>query len=346
MRLRIITVALAALVAVGCIGKKIPYSELEPRRPRDYNFEQRYTEVEGVRISYIDEGPRDAPVLLFVHGLGGALDNWTYNIPYFREKYRCLAIDMPGFGNSEQDDDFSYTLKWYTDILKAFIEKMEVEKATLIGNSMGGHTVAYTAIRHPEIVERLVLVDASGTFGPKGLQTKILVRFPNLAEKIVLRTAGKHLAKGPDHFVEWIDKTNISNPEGAGIYKFDTPQEKEFRERMLELAGWFGYTEAYPKYMRAILGVGRSILTTPLNDRLDEIKCPTLIWWGKEDRVVPLEEGDKYLKGIDDAKMVVVEEVGHVGMIERPELFNDTVDRFIRMTSGDDEDPNAGTRGK
>lgn len=346
MRLRIVTAALAALVAVGCIGKKIPYSELEPARPRDYRFEQKYTEVEDVRISYIDEGPREAPALLFIHGLGGALDNWDYNIPYFREKYRCLAIDMPGFGNSEQDDEFPYTLEWYTDIVAAFLDKMDVQRATLIGNSMGGHAAAYTAIRHPEVVERLVLVDASGTFGPGGLQEKLLVHFPKLAETIVLRIAGKHLAKGPDHFVKWLDETNISNPEGAGFYKIDTPQEKDFRKRMLELARHYGYTEAYPKYIRAILGVGRSILATPLNERLDEIKCPTFIWWGKEDRVVPLEEGDKYLNGIEGARMVIVEEVGHVGMIERPELFNHTVDRFIKMTSEDDEKPDVGTRGK
>jgi len=346
MRARTIIAILVAVTVAGCAGKKMRYREFAPAHPRDYRFGQKYAQVEGVRISYIDEGPRDAPVLLFIHGLGGALDNWDYNIPYLSEKYRCLAIDLPGFGNSEQSDDFPYTLEWYTDIVAAFLETMGVERAALIGNSMGGHTAAYTAIRHPEVVERLVLVDASGTFGPKGLRMRVLVHYPKLAEKIVLRTASKHLARGPDHFVEWLDETNISNPEGVGFYRIDTPQEEDFRERMLKLARSYGYTEAYPKYMRAVLRVGRSILVTPLVDRLDEIKCPTLIWWGKEDLVVPLREGDEYLNGIDGAMMVVVEEVGHVGMIERPELFNETVDRFVRTTSAGDGKEDAGDPGR
>ncbi len=99
--------------------------------------------------------------LVFIHGLAGCWQNWLENIPHFARRHRVIAVDLPGFGESELPHE-DITIPGYGRFVDAFLGEIGVERAPLVGNSMGGFIAAETAISHPSRVEKLVLVSAAG----------------------------------------------------------------------------------------------------------------------------------------------------------------------------------------
>src|SRR3712207_1225325 len=114
----------------------------------------RSVEVLGRRMNVVDTGG-DGPVLLFIHGLGGNWQNWLLTIPAFMGPYRCVAPDLPGFGLSEMPAD-GISIRGYGRVVDALCQELEVERAVVVGSSMGGFIGAEVAISFATRVERLV----------------------------------------------------------------------------------------------------------------------------------------------------------------------------------------------
>lgn len=300
-------------------------------RPQEYLFENKFIEIDGVKISYIEEGSGDYTVL-FIHGLGGSLNNWDYNFGVFKENYHCLAIDLPGFGNSERPD-IPYSVSLHTDFVANFLSKKGVEKAVLIGNSMGGHISANTAILYPELVERLVLVDASGAdYKPHWILSFLLI-YPQWTQRIIVRQARGFTARPYEAFErgtkKLLGKYTAHKSRFALFYDIKEVNVEKFLNLMIRYSYDFIPSPEFPKYIRAVLRSGKSIPRTSLMGNLGKITAPTLIVWGEEDGLVHPKYAHRFNEAIPGSRLVTISQAGHMPQIEAADRFNRVVMDFI-----------------
>ena len=125
----------------------------------------------GIQTRYLEAGERHADQIVFIHGLGSSADRWL-DIPLALSlHYHTIAIDLPGFGMAERPESgFGYTIAEYVGYLSQLLPQLGVKKAHLVGHSLGGYIAAEIALRHRELVDRLVLIDTSGMLnGPTDL---------------------------------------------------------------------------------------------------------------------------------------------------------------------------------
>lgn len=298
---------LAALALVVSACAHAP--EVRPLAWADlrYAAPEKEAEVAGHRVVYVDEGPRGDPEpIVFIHGLGGDLMNWRRNIGVFARAKRVLAVDLPGFGKSQKKPDQDYRPSFESDAVVALLDALEVRRATLVGNSMGGQIAAWTALRHPERVARLVLVGAAG------------------------------LQEG-NWFVDW-----LFSEERIREYAWQDPTRTEgfLWERMPE-----DYPETYestyaisksdptwPAYAKAFRSAYEGIVAEPLRDRMGEIRAPTLLAWGEKDRLVPLENAFEFHRNVSGSLLAIFEGCGHVPQWECPDAFNAALANFLGVS--------------
>src|SRR5919107_1020593 len=143
--------------------------------------------VFGQKIRYVEAGSGPAVVLL--HGMGGNSTNWAFNTPALAQKFRVVVPDQVGFGQSDKPL-INYRVGTYVDFLDKFLSELKVERATLVGNSMGGWVAASYALRHPGRVERLVLVDAAGFAPPQEIDLNALAGLNPSTREEMKRLAG------------------------------------------------------------------------------------------------------------------------------------------------------------
>lgn len=251
--------------------------------------------VYGQRIHYYEAG--QGPDLIFLHGLGGEANNWAANIGFFAEKYHVYALDQIGFGNSDKPM-IDYKIETFVEFLQAFMQEQNISKATLVGNSMGGWIAIDFTARHPEMVDKLVLVDAAGWHGPDAparipidLNPSSLAGMRRLLEYIVYN---KQFITGD--LVRHAFERHMQIGDGYTIQRF--------------LAG-------------ALVGDQWE------NDKLGSIHTPTLVLWGHDDLLIPLSAGEGIQKAIPAAKLVVLNECGHIPQIEKAEEFNAELMKFF-----------------
>ena len=275
----------------------------------DWREHLREATVGGRRVNYVDIGSGDAPPAVFVHGISGNWQNWLENIPRFAQERRVIALDLPGFGESE-DTAGEPTMSGLGAAVEGLCEHLDLGRIALIGNSMGGFIAAETTIAFPERVERLVLCSSAG------ITTSNLRREPVMAW-------GRAVAMG-------------------GTRSAAEVRMAVLRPRLRHLV--FALIVRHPSRIGADIlfeiskGAGRdaflptlqAILDYDYRHRLPEIRCPTLIVWGAKDAIVPHQDAYEYERLIPGTQPVVMmEDTGHVPMIERPRTFNDEVLGFL-----------------
>jgi len=253
--------------------------------------------VFGQTIHYFDLG--SGPVVVLLHGLGSRKDDWLPVLEAMAQKYRLLVPDQIGFGKSDKPL-MDYSVQTYVDFLNEFLRQMKVEKASLVGESLGGwiaglYVVEASGGAHLVPVEKLVLVDAAGlkqdAAPPSNLNPSSLTGMRGLMEEVFYDTS-------------WLSEDAL---------------RKIFTDK---LAIHDGYT------VKSILS-NPAIATERLDDRLGTIKTPTLVTWGKQDKLVPFSSGERYAAGIAGAKLVSFEKCGHVPPIEKTEEFVAAVTAFL-----------------
>ncbi|HTY55303.1 MAG TPA: alpha/beta fold hydrolase [Candidatus Binataceae bacterium] len=266
---------------------------------------EKQLDVRGVTLSVTDQG--DGAPILFVHGLGGFKENWEENLGHFAQNYRAIAIDLPGFGDSEKRTDLPYEIEFFSDMLCAALDRLNVDRAHWIGNSMGGHIAAFTALKNPARVDRLVLVDAAGT---------------NQDEITALFSSNQSLIPDPASLPT---RELVEMMMRNFVFFGPSPQIDKMIDRAL------ADQQRPDAQMRqqAILKALQSILTTPIADRLGGILSPTLVLWGKEDRLVSVAHGETFAARIANARLHVIDQCGHCPMLEKPEEFNRVVGEFL-----------------
>jgi pimeloyl-ACP methyl ester carboxylesterase len=291
----------------------------------DWQQHMRWVKVEDRWMNIVDIG--EGPIVLMVHGLSGCWQNWLENIPHFAKDHRVIAMDLPGFGESEMPAK-DITISRYADTIDALLSALDItETVRLVGNSMGGFIGAELAIRYPQRIERLVLVAAAG-LSVEYIRTKRQKGLRHRAENIAFFEIGWLASRSPTitrrrRLREWLLLLVAAHPARLS---------PELTLELVKGSGKDGFADALEALCRY-----------PIRSRLREIECPTLIVWGDKDRLVPLKDASVFEELIDDARKVVYADTGHLTMLERPARFNGDVHAFLQEPPGE-EQPESGAR--
>jgi pimeloyl-ACP methyl ester carboxylesterase len=267
-------------------------------------------EIDGRTVNYVGygEGSPDKHPVVLVHGLGGSWQNWLENIPRMAaEGRRVIALDLPGHGFSEMPRE-QISIAGYGATVNALCDELDLGEVVLVGNSMGGFVSAETAIQFPDRVERLVLISAAG------ITTSDVTRAPLMAASRVFALVAALAAARSETLVA---RPRLRIPMFAQIIRYPRRIRADLLHEITYSSGRKGFTHA----LGAILGYD-------FRDRLTEISCPTLIIWGKHDMLVPDKDADEYERLIPNSRKVVLNETGHMAMLERPPTVNDLLVEF------------------
>lgn len=254
--------------------------------------------VFGAKINYVEAGDPSKPTVILVHGLGGSVQNWAFTIPALSQSYHVFALDQVGFGKSDRPM-LKYRVGTYVDFLDKFMSELKIDKATLVGNSMGGWVSAWMAIKYPNRVEKLVLADAAG-LKPSAI---------DLAQVYSLNYSTRDEVRALQKLVFY----------NSALFASDAAVDQSMA---LRVSANDGYT---------IGSLIESIRRDEdfLNGRLGEIKKPTLIIWGKQDGLIRLADGEQFKRDIAGSELVIFDQCGHVPMVEKAADFNKTVLAFL-----------------
>jgi pimeloyl-ACP methyl ester carboxylesterase len=268
-----------------------------------------FLQVDGYKTYYIDFNRNSEKTILLIHGFGGSATNWLSIIPSLADEgYRVVAVDLKGFGFSEKKQNENYSHPAQVEFLNAFVEKLELKNITIVGHSMGANVSIMYYQKYPEKVENLVLVAGAIT------EERDIDVFRNNLLKVldfpIIREYGRVALKifTYNDRVEKILNSAIYNPQDVNI------QEPSFVDPTVFL-NW--------EYV-AIKMASSSYLNV-LRENVSEIDAPVLIIWGQEDTWVPVFKGDYLHRNIGNSEFEVLENVGHLPMLEAPEAFLDVL---------------------
>ena len=272
--------------------------------------QDRYVNVGGINTRYWAMGDHGTSVIL-VHGLGGCVEDWRLNVNALAEYHRVYALDLVGAGRTGKAVG-SYSLPYGAQFLNGFLEALHVDRATLVGNSMGGAVTLQFAVQFPHRVQKLVLVNSAG-LGRELISHLRLATLPLL---------GEWLARPRRRGAAQVFKACVYDPALV---------TDELVEVYYELAALPGAQECLLSALRAganLRGTRASIVQSIL-DKLATIAAPTLIVWGQQDRVLPVAHAYEAEKRLPNARLHVFDPCGHLPQLERAEEFNALVLEFL-----------------
>jgi pimeloyl-ACP methyl ester carboxylesterase len=305
--------ACAAIIAAGVWA-------WAPDRPRDqlerkyWESATRYLEIGGTSLRVRITGPHDAPAVLLIHGFGSSLETWEPWAQRLSAGYRVVRFDLPGCGLSEADRTGSYGDARSLDLIKALMDRLGIKSAVLVGNSMGGRIAWRFAAAFPERTRKLVLISPDG-FASPGFQYGESPKVP-----VVLNLMKYFLPRA-------LLRSNLAAAYGDPSRLGDSTVDRYYD---LLLAP--GNREAMIQRMQ------QSVLSDPI-PLLRQIRAPTLLLWGKKDRLIPFSNSADYLSAVVNARLVAFEDLGHVPHEEAPQTSLPALMQFIAIEA------NAGSAG-
>ena len=284
-----------ALFLASCAGQK----NLPAWDPPPYFAQEKYAQVDGARVAYVEAGEQNPNAVVFIHGFSGDLQNWWDQYDYFQQNFHVLILDNPGHGKSEKCGQEPCSIDLFARTVVGLMAERGIAKAVLVGNSMGGGIAAYVAIHYPERVEKLVLSDSagSGQYGPLALLLPVATP----------RT------------IKLIGVTKDRQYRG---------QDPKDRARSAMTASFGGTTEERP-YLIALDQAITSTVRTRIRDDFPKIAAPTLLIWGDDDPLVKPKTMDVFSQGIPDTTSYLVHQGGHTPQMQTPAEFNCAVENFI-----------------
>ncbi|WXG46720.1 MAG: alpha/beta hydrolase [Candidatus Atabeyarchaeum deiterrae] len=247
--------------------------------------------VNGLKTFYEEKGKGKA--LILIHGAGGFGGYWVRQFSGLSKNRRVIAIDLPGHGKSERLKE-KVSIEGYVDHVAAFMKQMKLDKAVIVGHSMGGLVVQQLALKHPELCDKIIIAESGARFS-----------VPSEYPKFVL-------SEGFDPrdllYMAFSEKTILNNP--ALLQELVSLQGANFD-------------------FRVIADDFSAIGKLDLSKKIKQIAVPTLIIVGLDDRMTP-QDMAKYLhEQIKGSKLVTIPDAGHMAMMEKPDEFNDAILKFI-----------------
>jgi abhydrolase domain-containing protein 6 len=241
---------------------------------------------------YLEGGPKDADVLFMIHGFGADKDNWTRFAGSLTKTHRVIAPDLPGFGESGWHSDRDYSFLPQRDRVAGFVKALGLEQIHLIGSSMGGQIAGLYAHEYPDDVMSLTLVNNAGVVSPDESDF----------QRALAKGDNPLIVRSLDDFDRLIEYVSYKEPF------VPWPVRGVLAQRALDRA------EDYELIFTALANDS----TADLEPLLAEIDIPVLIIWGEYDRVIDISSVEKMRSLLPQAEAIVMEDTGHIPMLERP----------------------------
>ena len=266
-------------------------------------------------IAYAEEGSGEK-TLLFIHGLSSTLDAWKKNIQGLKDDYRCIAVDLPGYGKSSRNST-NYSLSDYGGMLQEFIEKKDLKNVILVGHSMGGQIAMHTVLNYPEDFRKLVLI------APAGIET--------FTEQEATLMKASYTP---------VMVVNTTNEQILANYKLNFFEFPEDAQQMVDDRIRIKSAQDFPAYAEVVVNNIHAMLDEPVIDRIKEINIPVLMIWGANDMLIP----NKYLhpsesienlieiseEKFSDLEVEVIDKAGHFVNFEKAEEVNSEIREFLK----------------
>ncbi len=314
---KIILIVLAVLLALVLIGPLVaPVPALEGVVPVEQlaDPDSQFIDIDGVTVHYKEMGEGETTLLL-LHGFAASTYSWREVMAPLAEEYRVVAFDRPAFGLTERPmpGDFPngvnpYTPEAQTDLTIGLMDALGIEQAVLVGNSAGGTIATYTALRYPERVQALALVDAAIYAGGGS---------PGWARPLLTTPQARRI--GP---------LLVRNIRDWG-YQFGQSAWHDPSRFTDEI--WANYSKPLQaeNWDRALWELTQASRPLGLEQRLEELGVPVLVITGDDDRIVPTEQSIRLAGEIPGAELVVIPNCGHVPQEECPVEFLAAVESFL-----------------
>jgi pimeloyl-ACP methyl ester carboxylesterase len=299
-----LVLALAVFVAMNWAPDR-PLSELQARwAPPPSTF----VDVQGMHVHLRDEGPRTDPVpIVLLHGTSSSLHTWDGWAEELKSNRRVIRFDLPGFGLTGPSADGDYRIESYVRFVAAMLDQLGVSRCVIAGNSFGGQVAWETALAHPQRIEKLILVDAAG--------------YPFQSKSIPI---GFRIARIPvlNRLMEFTLPRSMVESSVRNVYGDPGKVTPELVDRYFAITLREGNRRALAKrFEQAPPGLHA--------DRIAALKLPTLILWGRRDRLIPPGDADRFHRDIAGTRLIVFDRLGHVPQEEDPAATVAAVKQFL-----------------
>lgn len=273
--------------------------------------EMKYLDLHGDRVAYRDAGRGEA--LLLIHGMAGSSATWRAIIPQLSKKYRVVAPDLLGHGQSAKPRG-DYSLGAFAVWLRDLLDDLGISRATVIGQSLGGGVAMQFTYQHPDYCARLVLI-SSGGLGPDVSWTLRTLSAPG-AELVLPMVAPRPVLKVGNKLRSWLSSAGIHSPSAAEMWNaYSSLSDPQTRQ-------------AFLRTLRSVVDY-RGQAVSALNRLHLHADLPTLLIWGEQDRIIPVAHGYAAHDALPGSRMEVISGVGHFPQVESPTAVAEILDDFI-----------------
>jgi len=266
--------------------------------------EGKYVDVGGgITMHYHEAGTGDRGVILFVHGSGPGASGWSNfkgNYPFLAERgYRTLVPDTMGYGYSTKPEEGTFSLDDVAAQYRGLLDALGVDRVTVVGNSQGGAVAITMALNYPDLVDKLVLM------APGGLESR-----------------ETYMAmEGIKAMIRVLYKEGISKETMRKVFTLQLHDESKITDEVIEERYQVAMTQHKDNIAR--------IHVANQEDRLSEIQCPVLCFWGANDKFCPSSGASKIASLCPSSRTMLIASCGHWVMVEYPKLFNELTLKFL-----------------
>jgi pimeloyl-ACP methyl ester carboxylesterase len=275
----------------------------------------KFLELHGDRIAYRDAGHGE--VLLLIHGMAGSSATWRAVLPQLAKKYRVVAPDLLGHGESDKPRG-DYSLGAFAVWLRDFLDELGITRATIVGQSLGGGVAMQFVYQHPDYCERLVLISSGGLGPDVGVILRLLSApgaefvLPIIAPKPVLQVGNK--------VKSWLSSAGIQSPRGAEMWSaYSSLADRQTRQSFL-------------RTLRSVVDY-RGQAVSALSRLKLQGELPVMAIWGEKDDIIPVEHVYAAQAAREGSRVEVLPDVGHFAQVEAPMRVVDLIEDFIATTA-------------
>ena len=248
----------------------------------------------GRDLRYYDIG--SGPPLVLIHGIGGDADEWVFCLEALSAQHRVIALDLLGFGRSDKPA-IEYNIAVFVEVLDHFLRGLDIPRASLVGNSLGGWVAASFALRFPHRVDKLVLVSTAGVWaGPTDLPFDLHVS-THAHMRYVMERVFYDKSLATDELVELAYRQHLERGDGYTTVSL-LQNLRDGRER--------------------------------LDDTISQLRMPVLVIWGEQDELIPVENARRIHELLPASRLEIVPQCGHLPALEKPAEFVRLVTDFLR----------------
>ena len=266
----------------------------------------KFIAVDNMEVHYRIEG--SGPALVLIHGTSASLHTWDDWTAALKDSFTIIRMDIPAFGLTGKHPEDKYSIEDYVSFMDHFAQALQLDSFALAGNSLGGRIAWNYALAHPQKVKKLILLD------PSGLPHESA---PSLIFKLATNPILKHLIK-------YVTPRFLVKSSLEEVYFDDSKINENLIDRYHDIAKGAGNREAFIKEVNQNAKTDITLL--------GNITCPTLLLWGKHDIWIPVSDAQVFKDKINNSKLIIYDNAGHIPMEEIPE--NTALDTRIFLNKG------------